>query len=83
MHGELTGPGGALRTQINSALMKAKSANKHDLMRATIEENVYQTIERLSNESNELRMAVQNGTTTVVGAVYDMHTGEVRVLPQR
>jgi carbonic anhydrase len=83
VHGELTGPGGALRAQINSALTKAKSANTADLMRATIEENVYQTIDRLSNESNELRKAVQTGATTVVGAVYDMHTGEVRVLPQR
>jgi carbonic anhydrase len=83
VHGELTGPGGALRAQINSALTKAKSANTDDLMRATIEENVYQTIDRLSNESNELRAAVQTGATTVVGAVYDMHTGEVRVLPQR
>lgn len=52
-------------------------------MLATIEENVYQTIDRLSNESNELRAAVQTGATTVVGAVYDMRTGEVRVLPQR
>jgi carbonic anhydrase len=83
VHGELTGPGGALRAQINSALMRARSANTDDLVLATIEENVYQTIERLSNESHELRLALQNGTTTVVGAVYDMHTGEVRVLPQR
>jgi carbonic anhydrase len=83
VQGELTGPGGALRAQINSALMKAKSANTADLMRATIEENVYQTIDRLSNESYELRKAVMEEKTTVVGAVYDMHTGEVRVLPQR
>jgi carbonic anhydrase len=83
VQGDLTGPGGPLRMQISSALTKAKSTNPDDLMRATIEENVYQTIDRLSNESNELRTAVRSHKTTVVGAVYDMHTGEVHVLPQR
>lgn len=83
VNGELTGPGGPLRSQIAAALTRAKSSGAEDLLRATIEENVYQTIDRLSNESHELRKAVLAHKTTVVGAVYDMHTGEVHVLPQR
>ena len=83
VNGELTGPGGPLRLQINAALMRAKSNGAADLLRATIEENVYQTIDRLQNESHELRKAVLAHRTTVVGAVYDMHKGLVEVLPQR
>jgi carbonic anhydrase len=83
VNGEFTGPGGPLRTQISAALTKAKSANPPDLLRATIEENVFETIARLTNESYELRRAVESGRTQVAGAVYDMHTGTVHALEPR
>lgn len=83
VQGELTGPGGPLRAQISSALTRARSHNPTDLVMATVRENVYVTIERLSNESHELRKAMERGTTVVAGAVYDMHTGKVEVLPSR
>ena len=83
VEGDLTGPGGVLRTQISSALMRAKSMQTPNLMRTTLEENVYETITRLSNESNELRTALLRGKCTIAGAVYDMHTGRVEVLPPR
>lgn len=83
VQGELTGPGGPLRAQINSALMRARSFGTRDLLRATIEENVRETIDRLRNESYELRRAVESGRTQVMGAVYDLHSGEVRVLEPR
>jgi carbonic anhydrase len=83
VNGDLTGPGGVLRAQINSALMRARSSDATDLMRATLEENVRETIARLSNESNELRTAIARGKCTVAGAVYDMHTGEVQLLEPR
>lgn len=83
VNGEITGPGGHLRAQINSSLMRARSQSPADLMRTTLEENVYETISRLSNESNELRTALSQGKCTVAGAVYNMHTGRVEVLPPR
>ena len=81
--GELTGPGGHLRAQISSALTRAKSRNPADLLQETVKENVYHTIERLSNESTELRHALQRGKASIAGAVYDMQTGDVAVLPER
>jgi carbonic anhydrase len=83
VEGDLTGPGGVLRTQISAALMRAKSMQAPDLMRTTLEENVYETITRLSNESNELRTALARGKCTIAGAVYDMHTGRVHILGER
>lgn len=83
VNGDLTGPGGTLRAQINTACTRARSLATGDLFRTTLEENVYETIARLSNESNELRTAVAKGKCTVAGAVYNMHTGRVEVLPQR
>lgn len=83
VEGDLTGPGGSLRNQISAAHIYAKSKNPQDIVLATVKENVFITIDRLVNESHQLRMAAEAGRTVIVGAVYDMHTGEVEVLPTR
>lgn len=79
VQGNLLGPGGHLRHQISAALIRAKSENPKDLLLATIKQNVLVTIEHLLNESHELRVAVEEGTTKVAGGIYDMHTGNVEV----
>ena len=83
VNGELTGPGGPLRAQIAAALTRARSYNPQDLLMETIRENVFVTMERLANESHELRLAMDRGTTDMAGAIYHMETGVVEVLAKR
>ena len=83
VQGNLTGPGVSLRRQINMAMTRAKSANAEDLLYATTIENVYQTISKLREESQELRTALNNETTSIIGSIYDMETGRVDILEER
>ncbi|MCH7904658.1 MAG: carbonic anhydrase [Armatimonadetes bacterium] len=83
VEGQASGPGGMLRHQISAALTRARSVNKDDVMYQTIIENVYQTISKLREESYELKKAIANGTTSIIGAVYDMESGRVDILEQR
>lgn len=83
VNGEMTGAGGRLRHQIGTALSRAKSKDPEDLLYQTVIENVYQTIRMLREESEELKKALRNGTTSITGAVYDMETGRVDILAER
>ena len=83
VNGELSGAGGRLRHQIGTALSRAKSKEPDDLLYQTVVENVYQTIRKLREESEELIRALRNCTTSITGAVYDMETGVVDILEER
>ena len=83
VEGKLTGPGGRLRNQINTAISRARSRGTGDLMHYTTVENVYQTIRILCDESRELQRALSSGTTSIIGSVYDMETGRVDILEER
>lgn len=83
VNGEFAGPGGTLRVQISSALSRAKSESPADLVLETVKHNVFETIERLKQESHELRTAMKSEKTVVRGAVYHMETGEIEILEVR
>jgi carbonic anhydrase len=53
-----------------------------DIIPYAIEENVWQGIEDLFLKSPATRDIVKNGTAMVVGAIYDVATGEVIWLPE-
>ncbi|MEL7239516.1 MAG: carbonic anhydrase [Planctomycetota bacterium] len=48
-----------------------------ELLANAIEGNVYQSMSHLLTRSPEIRLAVEEGRTAVVGAVYDTHLGQV------
>jgi carbonic anhydrase len=50
------------------------------LVTAAIEANVWQSIDDLLSESQEVRTAVESSGVKVVGAVYDLATGRVRFM---
>ena len=83
VEGQVSGPGGMLRHQISAALIRARSANPDDVMHQTVIENVYQTIDKLCGESYELKQALDAGTTSIIGGVYDIDSGRVDILEQR
>lgn len=51
-----------------------------EMMAAAIEANVWQSIDDLLTHSAETRALVEQGSVTVVGAVYDLATGHVRFM---
>lgn len=72
------GVGGPLRSMISYAVFKAKTRATDDLMIASIEETVRQTVEELPRRCAAVHRAVISGATSVVGAIYEMETGLVR-----
>jgi carbonic anhydrase len=83
VEGKLSGPGGPLRAQIQSAYLRVRGVPEDQVLRAAVEENVYETVSRLKDESWELRRAVGGGSVLIAGAVYDMKTGSVEFLRER
>ncbi|MEZ5338130.1 MAG: carbonic anhydrase [bacterium] len=74
----------ALVAPIGDAV-KAVKAHDHslsgdELVAAVVEENVWQSIEDLLMKSPDTLKHVNGGTVKVIGAVYDIETGEVRWL---
>jgi len=51
------------------------------LVRSAVEANVWEAVSNLFLKSPAIRDLVKHGKVTVVGAVYDMHTGTVKWLP--
>ena len=74
------GPGGILRYQVQTAVLETKSMNVDDPLTAAIENNTRHTVRRLQDESSALRDAIQDRKIEVVGALYDMTTGQIRIL---
>lgn len=78
---------GSIPALVDNILPAVEEA-KHDhgtefteeLLNAAIENNVWQSIEDLLTHSPDARILVEKGDLIVEGAIYDLHTGEVRWL---
>jgi len=80
LDGDKGGAGGLHRYSVLSAVYKAKAKHPENLYQEAIEQNVQQTIEHLARDSYALRRSILDGTTAIIGAVYDMPTGRVYTL---
>ncbi len=80
MNGTVAGSTDRLRAQIETAYTNARANNPEDLYYETVCENVRESIKRLKDESWSLRKALESGSTSLAGAVYDLETGEVKLL---
>jgi carbonic anhydrase len=71
---------------IAPAVQRARTKNPQlsaeELIPAAIEENVWQGIEELFMQSPAARRRVAEGSLMVVGALYDVSSGQVQWLPQ-
>ncbi|MDR3692143.1 MAG: carbonic anhydrase [Fimbriimonas sp.] len=82
LDGDKGGAGGLHRFSVLSAVYRAKT-KAHDpgeFYLKAVEENVQQTVEHLARDSYSLRASLIDGTTSIVGSVYHMETGEVKIL---
>jgi len=68
-----------LATAIEPAA-KAAKAMSGDWLANAIDENVRMTVKALTAESKILADAHAAGTISIVGAIYDLHSGKVRLL---
>lgn len=75
----VVGPGGHLRDDVYEAVLRVKGRQYKDIFSESVEENVLLTIEKLRLDNHEFAQAIQSGGVAVIGAVYDMQTGEVRI----
>lgn len=76
-----------IKTIINNigpAVLKTKKENgeigQEDLIAKSITENVWQTIDDIFKTSGEIRSLVKTNKLKIVGAIYDVETGKVRLL---
>jgi carbonic anhydrase len=80
LEGDKGGAGGLHRFSVLSAVYRAKQLNRDDLYATSIKENVLQTVEHLARDLFTLRRALIDQKTSIIGTVYDMPTGEVKLL---
>lgn len=80
LDGDKGGAGGIHRFMVLNAVYRAKAKRPDDLYRQTIEENVAQTVEHLVRDLYTLRSAIIDGTTSIIGSVYNMPTGQVELI---
>lgn len=80
LEGDKGGAGGMHRFVVSNAVYRAKAKRPADLYRQAIEENVAQTAEQLVRDLDILRAALLEGTTSIVGGVYEMETGEAKLI---
>ncbi|MGD9688970.1 MAG: carbonic anhydrase [Phycisphaerales bacterium] len=80
LHGQL----GALVSQIKPAIDRTRSTQPNlegkELAAAAVRENVWQTVFSLLRGSAMLREKVKDGELRIVGAMYDVATGEVEFM---
>ncbi len=69
-----------LTDAIEPSVMIAQQRDPEDLLTAAIEENVRRQVHRLRTISPMINAAQAAGRVKAVGAIYDMDTGEVRLL---
>jgi len=65
---------------IEPSVLTAKLRHADDLIAAAIEENVQRQVRRLRTISPVITAALKAGRVEVVGAIYDITTGEVRLV---
>jgi carbonic anhydrase len=80
LDGDKGGAGGLHRFSVLSAVYRAKAKRPENLYLESVEQNVRQTVEHLARDSYSLRSAILDGTTSIIGAVYNMETGQVYTL---
>ena len=80
LDGDKGGAGGLHRFSVLSAVYRAKAKHPVDLHLEAVEQNVHQTVEHLARDSYTLRGAILDRATSIVGAVYHMESGEVKLL---
>jgi carbonic anhydrase len=80
VHGKVA----SLLAHVAPAVDRAKAlhpqASGDELVALSVQENVWQTISTLLRESSGVRELVESGKLTIVGAVYDIASGEVRFI---
>jgi carbonic anhydrase len=80
VHGKVA----SLLAHVAPAVDRAKALNPQasgdELVALSVQENVWQTISTLLRESSGVRELVESGKLTIVGAVYDIASGEVRLI---
>ena len=62
---------------LEPSVLRAREQNPEDLIDATTRENVRRQVQRLKSISPLISNAIADGVCDVVGAIYDMDTGEV------
>lgn len=77
LHGALGGLVDHIRPAVDRAKNLNPNATPEQLAAAAVRENVWQTIYDLYTTSPELRTFASNGTVKVVGAIYDIQSGQV------
>ena len=80
LDGDHGGSGGMHRFTVLNAVYRAKAKRPDDVYTAAIEENAIQTIEELLRSQYILRSAIIEGRTSIMAAVYEMETGNIRRL---
>lgn len=65
---------------IKPAVEVAKKSNPHDLLDASIRENIRMQVEQLKALEPVLAKRVREGSIMIVGALYDLQTGQVEFL---
>ncbi len=65
---------------IKPAVIKAKEQHPHDLLDAAIRENIRMQVEQLKNLEPVLAKRIRQGNITIIGALYNLETGEVEYL---
>lgn len=69
-----------IRPAVEKARQAVPNATKEQLLPVAVEDNVWQAIDDLFRQSPMVRERVQAGKLKVVGALYDVHEGNVRWL---
>jgi carbonic anhydrase len=65
---------------LEPSVLHARLRNADDLINATIEENVHRQVRRLRTISPVICKALDAGEVEIVGAIYDIETGVVRMV---
>ena len=71
-----------IQPAVKRAMRKNPQVQGDDIIPYAIEENVWQGIEDLFLNSPSTRELVRSGKTKVVGAIYDVGSGDIRWLPE-
>ncbi len=71
-----------IKPAVQRACSLHPKAKGHEVVPYAIEENVWQAIENLFLHSAAVRNVVTQGKAKVVGAIYDVGTGKVKLLPE-
>jgi carbonic anhydrase len=77
IHGALGGLVDHIRPAVDRARSLNPNATPDEVTAAAVRENVWQTIYDLYSTSSEVRSLVSNSSVKVVGAIYDISTGQV------